>query len=373
MYTWIKRWIKHEWQQSPGTKPTDFSIPAGNRESELTGNQEKSYGELLCGSFLSGIGATEIIRDSLLQSGQRLMQELETIDEFNQKNELAREGMERLLELVGVIGQHSAESTGHIDELINVLKGINDNIDGINKLSRQTSLLAINSAIEAAHVGGHGTGFSVIAKEIKLLSSEIQIQARNITLQTQDISQHAGNVGICAEENNKATHDIHVATEQARRMLQQVIGLSVRMQKIIHFIATQQFFNTIKLDHVIWKAKVYEMILHRDMESVVNSHTECRLGKWYYGETGRCFSHIHGFAQLEAPHAQVHHSGREALEAFRESDDETLKKSLEAMEQASTQVIKRIDELLIQIEGALKDEATHRQTGQKSSGENSRH
>lgn len=39
----------------------------------------------------------------------------------------------------------------------------------------------------------------------------------------------------------------------------------------------------------------------------------------------------------------------EALEAFRTGDNDALKKSLAIMEQASTQVIKRIDELLTQI------------------------
>ncbi|EAQ6107620.1 chemotaxis protein [Salmonella enterica subsp. diarizonae] len=350
MYTLIARWIRHKWHRSSEKKTTDCSTPVNAGKNVPTDKQEKSYSELLCGCFLSGTGATAIIRDSLLLSSQRLMQELVTIDELNQKNELAREGMERLSELVELIGQNSAESSGHIDDLIAVLKGISDNIDGINKLSRQTNLLAINSAIEAAHVGGHGAGFSVIAKEIKQLSSEIQSQAGNITLQTQDISQHARNVGAGAGENSQLTHDIHIATEQARRILLQVIGLSSRMQKIIRFIATQQFLNTVKLDHVIWKANVYEMILHRDMDSVVNSHTECRLGKWYYGEAGRRFLHLNGFIQLEAPHAEVHRAGQEALEAFRESNDEIMKKNLVTMELASMQVIKCIDELLIQIE-----------------------
>ncbi|ECF6118940.1 CZB domain-containing protein [Salmonella enterica] len=349
MYTQLKRWIEQKWHQPSETKPADFSVPVDAGANKQTWDQEKCYGELLCHSILSGSGAIEIIRDSLLQSSQRLMQELVTIDELNQKNELAREGMGRLSELMSLIEQHSGESIGYIDELITVLKSINDNIDGINKLSRQTNLLAINSAIEAAHVGGHGAGFSVIAKEIKQLSSEIQGQAGNITLLTQDINQHAKSVSASVEKNNHSAHDIRIATEQASRMLQQVIEISGRMQEIIHFIATQQFLNTVKLDHVIWKVKVYELILHRDRVSGVNSHTECRLGNWYYGEAGRNFSHFNGFIQLETPHAEVHRSGREALEAFREGNEEVLKKNLTIMEQASTQVINRIDELLIQL------------------------
>lgn len=345
MYTRLKRWIGYKWH-----RPLE-ALPVDDEESEQVEEMEKSYGNLLCDSFLSGIGVVEIIRDSLLQSSQRLMQELVTVDELNQKNELAREGMGRLSELVDFIEQHSGESIGYIDELIAVLQGINDNIDGINKLSKQTNLLAINSAIEAAHVGGLGAGFSVIAKEIKQLSSEIQNQAGNITDLTQDINQHAKNVSASVGQNNQSTHNIRIATEQASQLLLKVIELSAHMQDIIRFIATQQFLNTVKLDHVIWTVKVYELILHRDMASGVNSHTECRLGKWYYGDVGRRFSHLNGFIQLEGPHAEVHRAGREALEAFREGNDEELKKSLATMEQASLLVIKCVDDLLTQIGG----------------------
>ncbi|MEG0867203.1 MAG: methyl-accepting chemotaxis protein [Hafnia sp.] len=349
MYTHLKRWIGRKWHRTIEVKSPDLALPTEYEESEHIDGKEDSYGDWLCDSFLSGMSAVEIIRDSLLHSSQSLMQELVTVDELNQKNELASQGMGTLSELVGLIEHHSAEGIGYIDELIAVLKGINDNIDGINKLSKQTNLLAINSAIEAAHVGGSGAGFSVIAKEIKQLSSEIQSQAANITDLTLDINQHAKNVSASVGENSQSTHAIRIATEKASQMLQQVIELSAHMQKIIRFIATQQFLNTVKLDHVIWKAKVYEMILHCDMTSGVNSHTECRLGKWYYGDAGSSFSHFNGFIQLEAPHAEVHRSGREALEAFRAGNNDALKKSLAIMEQASTQVIKRIDELLTQI------------------------
>ncbi|NLS55899.1 methyl-accepting chemotaxis protein [Hafnia alvei] len=349
MYTQLKRWFGHKHERPVRQITTDLAPTSEAVLIEDVDVTQKSYGELLCHSFLSGIGAIEIIRDSLLHSSQSLMEELVTVDELNQKNEQARLGMGRLAELVSLIEQHSGESIGYIDELIAVLKGINNNIDAINKLSKQTNLLAINSAIEAAHVGGRGAGFSVIAKEIKQLSSEIQLQAGNITALTQDINQHAKSVSASVGENNQSTHDIRHATEQACQMLQQVIELSAHMQEIIRFIATQQFLNTVKLDHVIWKVKVYELILQQDEVAEVNSHTDCRLGKWFYGDAGREFSHLSSFAQLEAPHAEVHRSGREALVAFRAGDDPHLKASLATMEHASTLVIKRIDELLLQI------------------------
>lgn len=322
-------------------------------ENEKIIDAKEKHADLICRSLLSGAGAIEIIRDSLLLSSQSLMKELATIEELTHKNEVARQKMEQLLQLVGIIEQHSGESRGHIAELLIILKGIHENIDGINRLSQQTNLVAINSAIESAHIGIKAAGFSIISKEIRRLSSDIQCQSKNINTLTDEISQQAKHVSSSIDQNNQAILSIHTATKQSCELLLEVIESSTYMSGVIRFIATQQFLNTVKLDYIIWKIKVYELILQEDMDSAINSHTECRLGGWYYGELGRGFSHYNGFKQLEEPHAKVHHSGKGALAAYRQGDDESLKANLAAMEQASVLVIKYIDELLTEWQYSL--------------------
>lgn len=323
-------------------------------EAKKVENTLEQHADLLWQNFLLGTNAIEIIRNSLLSSSQNLMQELSTIDELTHKNQLARQRMEQLLQLVDLIEQQTGESSHYIEELLTVLNGIHENIDGIDRLSKQTNLVAINSAIESAHIGVKAAGFAVISQEIKKLSSEIQNQAKNITTLTQEINQHASHVNSSIEKNNQAIHSIHSAAKQSRELLIEVIESSTYMSEMIRFIATQEFLNTVKLDHIIWKIKVYELILQQDMASEINSHTECRLGCWYYGESGRNYSHLRGFAQLEEPHAKVHHSGKEALAAYRRADDENLKTHLATMEQASILVIKYIDELLEQLKYSLR-------------------
>ncbi|TGM79351.1 chemotaxis protein [Leptospira levettii] len=67
--------------------------------------------------------------------------------------------------------QKISESSGNILKLI----------DFINGVSKQTNLLAINAAIEATHSGSEGKGFTVIADEIKNLSTMTANNAKQIS------------------------------------------------------------------------------------------------------------------------------------------------------------------------------------------------
>lgn len=60
--------------------------------------------------------------------------------------------------------------------------------DDVAKLARQTSLLSINAAIEAARAGNSGRGFAVVAGEVRRLSNESGDTGRRISSQVQEFS-----------------------------------------------------------------------------------------------------------------------------------------------------------------------------------------
>ncbi|GCD54173.1 methyl-accepting chemotaxis protein [Acetobacter pasteurianus] len=60
-------------------------------------------------------------------------------------------------------------------------KTISDLVNSIDGIATQTNLLALNASVEAARVGEHGRGFSVVAEEIRKLSARTKKAAEDIS------------------------------------------------------------------------------------------------------------------------------------------------------------------------------------------------
>ncbi|MGS0758881.1 methyl-accepting chemotaxis protein, partial [Roseateles sp. GG27B] len=59
-------------------------------------------------------------------------------------------------------------------------------VEEVERLARQTNLLSINAAIEAARAGPSGRGFAVVAAEVRRLSTESAQTGKHIESQVHD-------------------------------------------------------------------------------------------------------------------------------------------------------------------------------------------
>jgi methyl-accepting chemotaxis protein len=109
------------------------------------------------------------------------------------------------------------EASLNVDRLRDSSAAIGNVVNLIAQIAKQTTLLALNSTIEAARAGAAGRGFAVVASEVKALAVQTQNATEEITKKIEALQKDAaGSVD--------AVHRISQAIEAIRPVFENVNG-----------------------------------------------------------------------------------------------------------------------------------------------------
>ena len=130
-------------------------------------------------------------------------------------------------------GDEKITSTANMLSLITQQLGeIHDVVTIINNVANQTNLLSMNAAIESAHAGEAGRGFSVVAEEIRKLAEETAKNAKRI-------KTVVNNIVSSVSEANKASADASNAFAKVSLHADQVINSLKEITERINNIGSQ--------------------------------------------------------------------------------------------------------------------------------------
>lgn len=149
----------------------------------------------------------------------------ETVEEMITATKNIDDAVRRIMEQI-------QDTNNEMLEIFRLLEGIEQKTQVINEIAMQTKLLSFNASIEAARAGAAGTGFGVVAGEVKSLSDMSKSAAAHISEHLGNSLKRAGDItrtstekisGLVATTRESVEQGRQVA-ERCRQVLEEIVS-----------------------------------------------------------------------------------------------------------------------------------------------------
>ena len=138
---------------------------------------------------------------------------------------LAAENHERLDESARQLEQLASdvrESARATESLAQATDQVREFVTLVQKIARQSKLLALNAAMEAARAGTHGEGFAVVATEVRRLAATAATAAEQTAKLMNDVRGNMETARVTSARTLAAVEAVHSATAAGRTSFTQV-------------------------------------------------------------------------------------------------------------------------------------------------------
>jgi methyl-accepting chemotaxis protein len=309
------------------------------------------------------------INESLASTQGVYVELLEELDNMSRESKDTAAGSTEGLSLTKSIVSDTENLNKQIEtenEIVTNLVSKSDDIAGaitvIDQIAFQTNILSLNAAVEAATAGEAGKGFAVVAQEVRNLASRSADAAKEIKDVVVAIQEETARM----KESSDIVAKVVIETKQR---VDTLIKLMVQFQKNagrgvyeVESVSNKIFVNLAKLDHVIYKNNLYQLLFGEESNFKATAHTACRLGKWYDSGLGKKeFGSVRSYPSLNKPHKIVHDEANALAEECANSNVTCSKAKIEQkvqnIEAASIEVFNVLDRMLEEKNNLVMKEA----------------
>lgn len=217
--------------------------------------------------------------------------------------------------------------------------------------------LAVSTALETAHSQGllesagsasqQPPGLATIADDAHRLALDTHQLSHQLSVLMEQVNSQVKEHSHAIANKRQADDEIAHSAHAAKQALHQLADQTQHMHKVIHNSATAAFLHSAKLDHAVWKYRLYKQLLSASTDIPLEDYHQCRLGRWHqHGEGYQRYARSEAYRALAAPHRRMHESGAEALKFARLGDHNGQLAALGVMEEASQQLALQLDNLM---------------------------
>ncbi len=257
--------------------------------------------EKLVSSFTGMEGSSRRQQEIALGMGRNIHTEREasigTFEDFVQE-------MTKTLELfVDTTVETSASATSLVtmmNDISDVVKQIVGVLGQIEDISKQTNLLALNAAIEAARAGEAGRGFAVVADEVRALSDKANSFSHQIRTLMDSVHESVGaaekaivrmasrDMNSALQSKNKADHameDIQLLNSSMENAVKEVSAIAGEVEENVRMAITSLQFQDLAaqlMGHIRTRIDSINLIIGSlaglslsDADGKGNSRIEC--------------------------------------------------------------------------------------------------